>query len=183
MKNVAGYDAQRLMCGACGTLGVITEVSLKVLPKPAVEKTIVREMSLNEAHANMIELAGHPIVTATCYEEGQYWVRLAGSEASVQQMARAMGGEIAGNNIWPMLDTSGEQEGKTIWRVSTYPTCVTLLAQADRVDWGGAQRWYYDPDFSLFDYGEHDFQVGCFKGHNQQRFQPLAPYVWGLHQR
>jgi len=84
MKNVAGYDVSRLMAGAQGSLGVLLEVSLKVLPAPSKTITLTQGLSETEAHQTMRELAAKPIpLSGVCFANGQLYIRLSGAHASV----------------------------------------------------------------------------------------------------
>jgi len=90
MKNVAGYDASRLMVGAQGTLGVLLEISLKVLPRPACEHTLVVDMDAATAIATMTRLANVALpLTAACHlpatsqQAGQLCLRLSGAKEAV----------------------------------------------------------------------------------------------------
>src|SRR6185436_10443202 len=106
MKNVAGYDVSRLMAGSLGTLGVLLEVSLKVLPRPPAETTIALERTQAEAIALMNEWAGKPLpITATCHAGNALHVRLAGAEPAVRVARTRLGGEeIAdGPRFWEAL--------------------------------------------------------------------------------
>ncbi|MGD8811699.1 MAG: glycolate oxidase subunit GlcE, partial [Thioalkalispiraceae bacterium] len=86
MKNVAGYDVSRLMTGAMGTLGVLLEVSLKVLPSPAREVTLVQQLSVEQALLKMNQLAGQSIpLSAGVYYDGHLYLRLSGAEQAVSQ--------------------------------------------------------------------------------------------------
>ena len=94
MKNVAGYDVSRLMTGAFGTLGVLLEVSLKVLPRPARVRTLAFEASAEEAIARCNAWAAKPLpITGTCHHDGSLYVRLAGTAGGVAAAADALGGE------------------------------------------------------------------------------------------
>ena len=94
MKNVAGYDVSRLMTGSMGTLGVLLEVSLKVLPIPAAELTLRFEMEEAEAIRNMNAWAGKPLaISATCFCNGELTVRLSGAEPAVNAARRKLGGD------------------------------------------------------------------------------------------
>ena len=98
MKNVAGYDVSRLMVGALGTLGVLTEVSLKVLPRPAAETTLRFECNEAQAIETMNRWLGRPLpLSALAWVGGVLWVRLSGAEAAVRAAAAALGGEAVGD--------------------------------------------------------------------------------------
>ena len=94
MKNVAGYDVSRLMTGAFGTLGVLLEVSLKVLPRPARVCTVVLEASAGEAVARCNAWAARPLpITGACHDGERLRVRLAGTAGGVAAATDAIGGE------------------------------------------------------------------------------------------
>ena len=147
MKNVAGYDVSRLMTGALGCLGVLLEVSLKVLPRPSYEITLARERPAEAARQQMVKLAtGTTPLSGACHVDGVLYLRLAGTEAGVQAAVRRVGGEILETtNIWdqvrelthPALDGDG-----TLWRLSV-PAVAPLTDTFDAavIDWGGALRW------------------------------------------
>ena len=84
IKNVAGYDVSRLMAGALGTLGVITEMSFKVLPRPAAEATLAFEMDEASATQQANRWAGQPLpLSATAWQEGLLRVRLSGTASAI----------------------------------------------------------------------------------------------------
>ena len=98
MKNVAGYDVSRLMVGALGTLGVLTEISLKVLPRPAAEMTLRFECGEAQAIETMNRWLGRPLpLSALAWVGGALWVRLSGAEAAVRAAAARLGGEAVGD--------------------------------------------------------------------------------------
>ncbi len=193
MKNVAGYDVSRLMVGALGTLGVLLEVSVKVLPAPAREVTLVLEADAPSAIETMNRLAGRPLpLTAACHAEGRLYLRLSGSESGVEAARSALGGETADGGFW---ETLREQqlpffagEGP-LWRLSVPPTTPPLdLPGPMLLDWGGAQRW------SRTDAGEARVRqvAGSAGGHatlfrgghrDADVFHPLAPSLAALHRR
>src|SRR6185437_1461746 len=103
MKNVAGYDVSRLMTGSMGTLGVLLEVSLKVLPIPVEECTLRLSMSEAEAVEMMNRWAGKPLpVSATCFCDGELTVRLSGATSAVCAARAVLGGEeiAEGTSFW-----------------------------------------------------------------------------------
>jgi glycolate oxidase FAD binding subunit len=166
MKNVAGYDVSRLMAGALGTLGVLLEVSLKVLPAPTAHRQLVLEMDRDPAVARMRELARQPAPLAgACHLDGRLYVRLAGNEASVASWAREIGGDDGPDAaIWQDLRDHRLAffDDRPLWRLSL-PPATPRLACEQRVltDWGGSQRWVHSdtPPQTLRD------EVARFGGH------------------
>ncbi|WP_230969429.1 glycolate oxidase subunit GlcE [Nitrogeniibacter aestuarii] len=151
MKNVAGYDVSRLMTGSLGTLALITEVSFKVLPKPAAEATLVFDMESGVAVENFNAWAGQPLpISATAWVEGRAWVRLSGAEAAVAAACKRLGGERvdgeAAAAFWRSVreQTHGFFEGDMpVWRLSVPSVAAPLGLMGERlIEWGGAQRWF-----------------------------------------
>lgn len=151
MKNVAGYDVSRLMAGAYGTLGVLLDLSLKVLPIPAVTRTRVQDCGESVAIDLMNRWAARPMpITATCWDGGRLWVRLAGAEQGVVAAAAAVGGESveaeAADAFWAhRIREQGHGffagEGP-LWRLSVPSATPPLgLSGKQLIEWGGAQRW------------------------------------------
>ncbi len=94
MKNVAGFDVSRLQAGALGAFGVITEVSLKVLPRPRHTVTLVRDFDAADAIVHMNELAGtSKPLSGACWHDGSLYVRFSGAESAIEAAARQWGGE------------------------------------------------------------------------------------------
>ena len=95
MKNVAGYDVSRLMAGALGTLGLLVEVSIKVLPVAPAESTLVFEMDEAQALAQLNRWGAQPLpINASCWHEGALMVRLRGARAAVAAAHKTMGGSV-----------------------------------------------------------------------------------------
>jgi len=207
MKNVAGYDVSRLMAGSWGTLGVITDVSLKVLPLAPAETTLVFEGSQAEALDRLNAWGGQPLpLNASCWVEdegsGRLYVRLRGAVAAIEAACRSMGGErkthaeVAGD--WqacreqhlPWFAQRVPQQG--LWRLSVPSTTGAIILRGEQlIEWGGAQRWLkVDADSAM----AHNIRrtaasVGghatLFRGGDKHLgvFQPLAPAVARIHQR
>ena len=192
MKNVAGYDVSRLQAGAMGSLGVITEVSLKVLPKPAHTVTIKAEMDAKAAIQLMNQRSGvaKPL-TAACWFQGELYMRLSGAKSAVDATLKAWAGEVVtdAEQFWQALrdqrlaffdDVDYGQGGLPLWRFSLKPTAVfgaenqaitqdghSINDQQLLIDWGGAQRWYKgEADMSLMHAlaAKHGGQVSLFCG-------------------
>lgn len=149
MKNVAGFDVSRLMVGALGTLGVLLEISLRVLPKPEYEATLIYEVAdEQQAVLQMNRLAGQSWpLSALAYDGQLLSVRLSGAEAAVQAAARQLGGDFdeLGDDFWLALREQKlaffEDDG-CLWRISMTPADVSPAVSGTRlIDWGGALRW------------------------------------------
>jgi len=156
MKNVAGYDVSRLMAGALGTLGLITEVSLKVLPLPPAGATLRFRLPQAEALRRLNAWGGQPLpLNASCWLEedgvGTLYLRLRGAVAAVEAACRSLGGErLEGAGVaqeWnalrdqrlPWFAEAGERD---LWRLSVPQTAPVLqLPEPPVVEWHGAQRW------------------------------------------
>jgi glycolate oxidase FAD binding subunit len=148
MKNVAGYDVSRLMAGSFGTLGVILEVSLKVLPRPAQEITLTYEMDAEAAIRQMNLWAAQPLPLSAAAHSGEtLYIRLSGSDAGVRAARTRLGGELRehGANFWEELREHRRaffQTGAPLWRLSVPPAGAPIdLPGKWLLDWGGAQRW------------------------------------------
>ena len=148
MKNVAGYDMSRLLTGSMGTLAVLLDVSIKVLPRPATEITLTFEHSADAAIRQMNEWAATPTpISAACHWDGRTYLRLSGSASGVRSAHAALGGEVDadGSNFWASLrehQLGFFQGPAALWRVSVPATTTTLsLGGACLIDWGGALRW------------------------------------------
>jgi len=151
MKNVAGYDVSRLMAGALGTLGLITEVSLKVLPRAVAESTLVFELDETRALAQLNTWGALPLpVNASCWFEGALMVRLRGAQAAVAAAQKSMGGTVmdAGQAtlLWNALREQTAPffqlaEGESLMRLSVPDTAPPLGLGPTLIEWGGAQRW------------------------------------------
>jgi len=152
MKNVAGFDVARLMTGALGTLGVLTEVSMKCLPLPKVEATHVLECSADDAIRRTNEWGGKPLpISATCHHAGRLAVRISGSAPALEAAAARIGGTpIAdASAFWASVrdhthDHFAAAVGRAavLWRLSVKPTAPYRdLGGEQLIEWGGALRW------------------------------------------
>jgi glycolate oxidase FAD binding subunit len=194
MKNVAGYDISRLMAGSFGELGVILEVSLKVLPAPAKTRTLTLQMPRKDALRKMRELSRQPLpLSGACHLDGKLYLRLSGSHASVNAWRQRIGGEKVAENttFWQRLrdhKLDFFRREQTLWRLSLAGNAPQLdCEEHSLLDWAGAQRWIFTPA------DEHSVreQVAAHGGHAQafrnangiDAFQPMNPLMLQLHQR
>lgn len=162
MKNVAGYDVSRLMVGSLGVLGLITQVSLKVLPLPPSQSTLLFEFSEAVAINQVNAWSAKPLpITGSVWSQGVLSVRLAGARAAVASAEQQLGGtklppEMAAK-LWVDLQdqthpffesTQGSRGGRQLWRLSV-PAISPVIdanvpgADAQLIEWGGAQRWLW----------------------------------------
>ncbi|GLR11315.1 glycolate oxidase subunit GlcE [Chitinimonas prasina] len=154
MKNVAGFDLTRLMVGANGTLGLITEAHLKVLPLPEVETVRVFELPQADAIALANRLCAAPWpLSGAAWQGGLLRIRLSGNAAAVATAQQQLGGEPDVERHWfarlqaMQLDSfapPGAEQG--LWRLSLPQTCPPLLADYPQlIDWAGGRRWLSAP--------------------------------------
>lgn len=148
MKNVAGYDASRLMAGAMGTLGLMLDISIKVVPKSESEITLVHELDANVAITKMHQWARQPLpVTATCYHNSKLYVRLSGTEKSLVVAKQKIGGELLENSqsFWYTIREQQHEffsDNRSLWRISLASNSPELNIQGDSLyEWNGALRW------------------------------------------
>ncbi|MDD9854787.1 MAG: glycolate oxidase subunit GlcE [Gammaproteobacteria bacterium] len=150
MKNVAGFDLSRLMAGALGTLGVLLEISLRVLPRPAAQQTLRLEHADSAAAVALFNrLAARPLpLSAAAWHLGETRIRLSGSDAGVARAAAIIGGEAdpAGGEFWRRLrdhELAFFAAAPELLRVSLPPASAWAPpdSAAQLIDWGGAQRW------------------------------------------
>lgn len=195
IKNVAGYDVSRLMAGALGTLGVITEVSFKVLPRPAAEATLAFALDQGAAIEQANRWAGQPLpLSAAAWQDGTLRVRISGAPAAVSAAKAKMGGEedAGGAEYWTRLR---EQRldffagAAPLWRISVPQTAAPLLPEhAQLVDWGGGVRWIRGDLDALSIRASAERAGGhatLFRGGDKSVgvFHPLAPAVLKIHRR
>ena len=168
MKNVAGYDVSRLMAGSMGTLGLITDVSLKVLPIAPAEATLAFPLGQAKALAQLHRWGGQPLpLNASCWvhddaaAQDLLYVRLRGAIAAVESatktMAQQAGGKRMDNAVaapdWQACRdlrlpffTNPPQPGMALWRLSVAQTAPVLnLPWPQLVEWHGGLRWLWAP--------------------------------------
>jgi glycolate oxidase FAD binding subunit len=194
MKNVAGYDVSRLLAGSLGTLGLILEVSLKVLPKPFTETTRCFEMSQADAIRRLNEWGGQPLpISASAWIDGVLSVRLSGAQAAVGSAEQKMGGTVLQNAgaFWQPLREQTHaffaDNDAALWRLSV-PSITPLIALrgTQLIEWGGAQRWLKTEADELSIrtiVGKAGGHATLFKGGDKGVgvFQSLAPAVAVIH--
>jgi glycolate oxidase FAD binding subunit len=157
-KNVAGYDVSRLMAGSLGILGVLCEVSIKVLPINRAARTLLFECDENRALEQLHIWASQPWpVTASAWHAGQLRVRLSGAQAAVTSACKSLGGTAVEPGAalvrWSELrDQTHEfftfseahlNRGERLWRLSLPATAAPVkLSGRQLIEWNGAERWW-----------------------------------------
>lgn len=190
MKNVAGYDVSRLVTGALGTLGVILDVSLKVLPAPELEVTRTIAVARHEFQALLQSMGRHIPISAAAHEDGYLSIRVSGSETAVTAALGKLAGEEKENAYWDQLNNLDYfVDASELWRVSVAPGSGAMLEEAALVDWGGGLRWVSEPEIcprkklageghaTLMKYNARFLDSGL------DIFQPLGEPLAGIHQR
>jgi len=194
MKNVAGYDVSRLLTGSLGTLGLILEVSLKVLPRPFAQHSLQFVMSEQDALHQLNIWGGQPLpLSASCWVDGHLYVRLSGAQAAVDAAIAKMGGTDLpeAENFWDgvreQTHTFFSAQQQALWRLSL-PTVAPALALPGEqmIEWGGALRWLKTSAdaatirAAVAAAGGH---ATLYKGGDKSVgvFQPLAPAVARIH--
>jgi glycolate oxidase FAD binding subunit len=159
MKNVAGYDISRLLAGSLGTLGVILEVSLKVLPQASASATVRFQMTQASALKQLNVWAALPLpLNASAWWKDTLLVRLRGALAAVESAIARLGGELIEGgdavSFWDGVREHSDEffaaarqavdagEQVRLWRVSVPQTTPPLTLSGEQlIEWGGAQRW------------------------------------------
>ena len=193
MKNVAGYDVSRLMAGSLGTLGLILEVSLKVLPRPVAEATLRFDLPQAKAIEAMNAWAGQPLpVSATCWHADTLTLRLSGAEAAVAAAKQKLGGEAV-DDAAAFWDDLREQRhsffagGETLMRLSVPSVAPVLdLPGGQLIEWGGSQRWWRgDAAAARKAASRAGGHAVLFRGGDKSMgvFQPLPDAMMNIHRR
>ena len=194
MKNVAGYDLSRLMVGAMGTLGILLEVSFKVLPRPERELTLFFELDAAQAIRRMNEWARRPLpLSGAFHEGGGLRARLSGSVPGVEAAAARLGGERREDpQAWSALRDQRcafFNDSGPLWRISVPPASESLdLPGETLIDWGGAIRWTRTgaaPSQVRDAAGELGGHATLFRNGDRSGliYHPLSPGLERLHRR
>jgi glycolate oxidase FAD binding subunit len=205
MKNVAGYDVSRLMVGAMGTLGLLTELSLKVLPVAPAEATLRFRCTQAEALQRLNAWGGQPLpLNASCWQEqeggGNLTLRLRGAVAAVESACRSLDGERLDSaqaaREWSALREQRsawftERGDRDLWRLSVPQAAPGLdLPEVPLVEWHGAQRWVRVAATqasrvrdAAVRAGGHATLFRTARGDAQGRMTPLDPVLARLHEQ
>jgi len=194
MKNVAGYDVSRLMTGALGTLGVLLQVYLKVLPRPEREITLARGASAPEALEAMHAWARHPLpISASCFDGESLLVRLSGAAGAVESARRLIGGEILGDSerFWRRLREHRHRFFETpgpLWRLALASDAPPIEIPGKWLyEWGGGLRWLVSDSPAAVIRREAQRAGGqamAFRGHDGDNvFHPLPETLLAVHRQ
>jgi glycolate oxidase FAD binding subunit len=146
MKNVAGFDVSRLMAGTFGTLGLMLDISLKVLPRPESEASLRYELNETTAIQRMNEWAAQPVpITGTCWCDGALTIRLSGAAPAVTAARAKLGGDALPDSdvFWTAVrEQTLPSFQDTLWRVSAKSSAPPLrLSRGQVIEWNGSLRW------------------------------------------
>lgn len=197
MKNVAGYDVSRLMVGALGTLGLLLEISIKVLPRPHTENTQCIGMSQQDALKTMRELHQTSLpLSAIAYENEKLYVRLSGALTAVTSAQKKVGGEtmVHADKFWQHVNEQSHsffESDKPLWRLSVPYIANVDLSENSFIDWAGALHWIHS-DKDAEEIQQHASEQGgsatLFKTHQvktaeeiEERFMPLEAKIKQFH--
>lgn len=178
VKNVAGYDVSRLQTGAFGTLGVLLEVSLRVVPRPAVEQTRTLQLSPADAVSTMRAWSQLPLpLSGMCHIDGMLHVRLSGSEPAVLTAAGRLGGERGQDTFWRHLRDQEldffRREGILLVQHPA-PALPPPAGWQGLIDWAGGRRWHYGQPGERAAPGTLAFGSGYARGVCQALAVPLV---------
>lgn len=195
MKNVAGYDLSRLMAGSFGTLGVLLEISLKVLPRPRTQATRVFEHNAEQALAAFSSWAARPWpISGAYWEAGTTHLRLSGATSSVKAACEALGGEALDDDVTFWRGVREHERALftdaargDLWRMSCAPAApLADLPGELALDWGGAQRWRVTDapaDAVRAAARLHGGHATLYRGEAQPRGQALPDALLAAHRR
>ncbi len=194
MKNVAGYDVSRLMCGALGTLGILISITLRLIPKPACERTVVIPLNIKDVIEKMTSIANSTMpISATFYDGDYLYIRLAGSLSTIKTCSSKIGGEQIDEHqrFWENIKEHKHEFFKTdlpLWRISVPPYTAPLEVPGSYVmEWNGGLRWYATDTSAEEIRSKVTNTAGhacLFKGNTtKQIFHPLSNTELSIHRR
>lgn len=193
MKNVAGYDVSRLMAGAMGTLGIILEASIKVVPRPEAEITLIQNISAEEALEKLHQWSIFPLlISASCFCQGNLYIRLSGTKNSIHVARLKIGGEVLveSDAFWYSIKEQTHPFFKnepSLWRLSLASNTAALALESETLyEWSGALRWFNSPlpQTEIRESLSSNGHASLFRSseRREQVFQPLPKHLLKLHQ-
>ena len=193
MKNVAGYDISRLLAGSFGTLGLIAEVSLKVLPVPQEERTLRFEMDESRALDSINRWAARPLpLSASCHADGVLHVRLSGAAPAIASAVIKLGGESVSDsaNYWRSIRDQAHTffaNAPALWRLSIKATSAPLNLGPQLFEWNGSLRWIAAPLVAAQAHAAADRAGGhatLFRGSDKRHgIQKLSAGMLAVHKK
>ena len=204
MKNVAGYDLSRVFAGSLGILGVLCEISLKVMPLAPASATLHFDMDEATALTQLNRWSGMPIpLLASSWHQGRLCIRLAGARAAVQNVRQRLGGALiepdAAAGWWEDVRDQRHEffhptaaalaRGECLWRVSLPDVAPPLTLPGEGfIEWGGAQRWVRSaaPAAQIrAAAAQHGGHATLVRAADKAAgvFSPLAPPLMAIHRR
>ena len=197
IKNVAGYDVSRLLCGSYGTLAVLTQVSLRVAPRPETELSYAIELERDAAFDQLHQwiMAGLPISAAAYYNQ-QCLLRVSGQEKVLQMMVQRLlpSTKVAIDNaFWQQLNTQQldffSANDMPLWSVYLPSGQHHLSLQGEHLwDWGGMRLWLKSdlPGSAIREHtaslGGHAVKMGQVMD-DEEAFEPLPEALVKYHRR
>ncbi len=194
IKNVAGYDLSRLVTGAMGTLGLMLDISLRVIPKPEALLTLTQTVPVEEALEQMVNLrrTSNPI-SAAAYADGALTIRLAGAASTVEHYAAKLAWiQLSEPDLfWQQIREQQHPffaDDRPLWRLSLPATApLPKLSGQWLIDWAGGLRWLVsdDPADTIFKTAEAlGGHAQCFRnGDPDLCYPPLNSIVQRFHQQ
>jgi glycolate oxidase FAD binding subunit len=203
-KNVAGYDVSRLMVGSLGILGLICEVSMKVLPVSVATATLRFDWDEDRALEQLKDWTRHPLpINASAWHAGQLHVRLSGARAAVAAACEKLGGERVepgrAKQWWTgirdqsdeffLLEDARSARGESLWRLSVPAITGPLKFPGKQlIEWNGAQRWWRtaaEPKLIREIAARASGHATLMRGADKSpgAFSPLSEVLMRVHQR
>ena len=189
MKNVAGFDVSRLVAGSNGILGLILDISLKVVPVPEKEVSMARSVSASSALEHLMHLQSEQsVLSASAWYQDRIYFRFSGAESAVRVARSRAEGDDVDPDFWHKLavqQLEGMPSEKGLWKLSLAASNPEFVKESLLIDWGGAVRWFSEPpevpaekNFLLYRFRDDKEQ-----GREGERFPPLQPAVKAIHSR
>ncbi len=198
IKNVAGYDVSRLNCGAYGALGMITDVSLKVMPIDKKSQSLAYECDSDTALALMTKWYRSPIpVKGACYHQGHLYYQLSGQISAVNEFQKNSPGRLIDDTLWLTINNhqhdffchDHKEPNQRLWRINLPRNCAEFLvnqsSQDILIEWGGQQCWLWTKETASELRARLPQGAHCclYYGEDteQQRFTPLSSVAAKVH--
>ena len=192
MKNVAGYDVSRMLCGSRGTLGPVLDITLKVLPQPETQLTLIYDKDMHAAIQTMNQMAGQALpITAAVFYQQQLIIRLQGTESGVRHAQQNIGGEIMPqeHDFWSGIQQQSHaffKNAGTLWRIIVPATAPPLQLENEHqslIDWCGGLRWIDCDTITITD-RDHIRQLGGYiEAHKGAEATPPESLMSNLQQK